>query len=202
MSFTGNKITRRAALTGAVAFGAALPMTAWAISEAAAERLVASAVADITSVINSGKAEAAMYRDFERILARYGDMSTISRAVLGPAARSASRSEMSAFANAFQGYMARKYGRQFRDFEGGDVTVTGVRDLDRFVEVEAVARLRGQSPFQVSFMVSDRSGSDKFFDLVVEGISLIRTEQTEIGTMLDARRGSISQLTRDLAGMG
>jgi phospholipid transport system substrate-binding protein len=52
----------------------------------------------------------------------------------------------------------------------------------------------------VTFLVSDRSGSVKFFDLLIEGISLLKTERTEIGAMLDARRGNIDQLTADLRG--
>ncbi len=173
-----------------------------ATTAAAAERLVNNAVTDITKTINSGKSENAMYRDFEQIFARYGDVPTISRFVLGPDARAASNSQVSAFAKEFQGYMARKYGKQFRDFIGGEVKVTGSRKVNSFVEVQTRATLRGRSPFSVSFMVSDRSGSDKFFDLVVEGISLLKTEQTEIGAMLDRRGGSIPKLTQDLRSAG
>jgi phospholipid transport system substrate-binding protein len=62
--------------------------------------------------------------------------------------------------------------------------------------------LRGQPPFAVTFLVSDRSGQDKFFDLLIEGISLLKTERTEIGAMLDRRRGNIDQLTQDLRSAG
>ena len=39
-----------------------------------------------------------------------------------------------------------------------------------------------------------------FFDIIIEGISLLKTERTEIGAMLDKRRGNIDQLTQDLRG--
>ena len=38
-----------------------------------------------------------------------------------------------------------------------------------------------------------------FFDLLIEGISLLKTERTEIGAMLDRRRGSIDQLIAERA---
>jgi phospholipid transport system substrate-binding protein len=65
-----------------------------------------------------------------------------------------------------------------------------------------MAKAPGQAPYAVSFMVSDRSGADKFFDLLIEGVSLIKTEQTEIGAMLDRRGGSVARLTQDLKSMG
>lgn len=197
-----NDTTRRAVLTGLATAPAVAALPAFALTEAAAERLVRACVDDINAVINSGRSEAAMYREFERIFERYGDVPTISRFVLGPIARGASRSELAAFSEEFKGYMARKYGKRFRELIGGRVTVEGVSPVNSFFEVQATASLPGQSPFSVSFMVSDRSGSDRFFDMRIEGISLLRTEQTEIGTMLDRRGGSIARLTADLARVG
>jgi phospholipid transport system substrate-binding protein len=68
--------------------------------------------------------------------------------------------------------------------------------------VRTTAELRGQAPFAVTFLVSDRSGQPKFFDLVIEGISLLRTERTEIGAMLDRRRRDIDLLIQDLRQAG
>jgi phospholipid transport system substrate-binding protein len=54
----------------------------------------------------------------------------------------------------------------------------------------------------VSFRVSDRSGQNLFFDIIIEGISLLSSERVEIGALLDARKGNIATLTRDLADLG
>ena len=201
---SSSKLSRRAVLAGlaGVAGLLAVPKGVAAATDASARRLIDSAVRDINAVINSGKSESAMIADFERIFARYADVPTVARSALGPPARSASRSDLNAFTEAFQGYMARKYGRRFREFIGGQVEVTGTRPLRQFIEVRSVVRLRGQSPIQVSFMVSDRSGSDRFFDIVIEGISLLQSERTEIGAMLDQRRGDIGALTADLRRAG
>lgn len=197
-----NKLTRRATLTGLIASLALVANPAFSLSTAQARALIDEVVAKITSVINSGKSEAAMYRDFEVLFNRYADVPTISRSALGPPARSASAQQLDQFADAFAGYLARKYGKQFRDFIGGEVTVESARQLKSFQEVQAVAKLRGQSPFSVTFMVSDRSGSNLFFDLLIEGISLLKSERAEIGAMLDKRGGNIDALIRDLQTAG
>ena len=118
---------------------------------------------------------------------------------LGPPARSASSSEIKAFTDAFVGYLSRKYGKRFRDFVGGEIEVTGARAVNKFQQVSAKVSLRGRAPFDVSFMVSDRN---LFFDLLIENVSLLKSERAEIGAMLDKRRGDISALAGDLRKAG
>ena len=199
-TYLKNSLSRRTVLgmTAAVIGLAALPRSAFALSTGEAKALVDRVVADINRIINSGKSKEAMFRDFEGIFERYGDVPTISRSALGPAARTASSGQLSAFADAFGGYLARKYGARFREFIGGTIQVRDARAVKSFFEVRSTVSLRGQSPFSVSFMVSDRSGRDKFFDIVIEGISLLKTERVEIGSMLDRRRGNIDALIQDL----
>jgi phospholipid transport system substrate-binding protein len=194
---------RRRILAGLVASAAiTLGTPALALTTAEARSMINSAVGEINAVINSGKSEAAMYRDFERIFEKYSDVPTISRSALGPPARSMSASDLSKFTDAFTGYMSRKYGKQFRDFIGGEVSVTGARQVKNFQEVQAVANLRGQAPFRISFMVSDRSGQDKFFDLLIEGVSLLKSERAEVGAMYDASGRNIDRLVQRLNASG
>ena len=179
---------------------AALAGPAWAISEAQARDLITKAVGDITRIINSGKSEAAMLRDFEGVFSRYGDSPVIGQLVLGADGRAASGAQKSAFAKAFQAYMARKYGRRFREFIGARIEVTTTRKVKNFYEVGTVAHLAGQAPFAVDFVVAEQSG--RFIDLRIEGISLVKAERAEIGAMLDKRRGDLNRLIADLDGMG
>jgi phospholipid transport system substrate-binding protein len=200
----GNDMTRRSFLTSGAALAAvmALPAPSFALDTAQARALVESVVGDINRIINSGRSEQAMYGEFERLFVRYADVPTIARSTLGPAARSATPAQLRAFTDAFAGYMARKYGARFREFIGGQIVVRDARTVNTFVEVQGRAELRGQAPFAVSFLVSDRSGQVKFFDLVIEGISLLNTERTEIGAMLDRRRGNIDALVQDMRTAG
>ena len=194
-------LSRRTLLLSASAFAIA-PLPGFALSEAEATKLINAAVSDINRVRGSGKSQQAMNSDFEKIFVKYADVPTIARSALGPPARSAASAELRSFTSAFTGYLARKYGKRFREFIGGKIEVKGARAVNSFQEVIAGAVLRGQSPFDISFMVSDRSGSDKFFDLLIEGISLLKSEKAEIGAMLDKRRGDLGALIKDLNSAG
>jgi len=131
-----------------------------------------------------------------------GDVPIIARSTLGADANRVSRAQMRAYVDAFRGYISRKYGKRFNEFVGGRIEVKDVREVKSWHEVRSMVYLRGQSPFEVSFLVSDRSGQDLFFDMVIEGISLRISERTEIGAMLDRRNGDIGALISDLRSAG
>ena len=180
----------------------ALPLPALAMTETAARNLVNKMVADINKVIASGKPESAMIREFEKLFIKYADVPIMARYALGVDGRTASKSQMNKFTKAFQSYISRKYGRRFREFIGGQLEVKSARKIKAGYEVNSVAFLKGQSPFEVTFLVSDKSGRDKFFNMFIEGVNLLLTERTEIGAMLDRRKGNLDQMTADLKKLG
>ena len=183
------------ALAGALL---AAPGAAFALTNGQAESLVKSLVSDIQKTIDSGKSTSAVLSDFKRYLEKYADMPTIARFSLGPVARTASRSELSAYTSAYTTYLANKYGRRFQEFKGGNLTVRSVNTEGKYVVVKSTANLRGQSPVAVDFQISDRSGSPKVFNVIIEGINMLTTERTEVGALLDQSGGSVSKLTQKL----
>ncbi|MBU3260162.1 MULTISPECIES: phospholipid-binding protein MlaC [Roseovarius] len=188
--------------TGVAVAGVAVARPVLALTDAGAKALVDKVVGDINRVIGSGKSLSSMISDFERIFSRYADVNIIARSTLGADSRRASTAQMRAFVDAFQGYIARKYGKRFNEFVGGRIEVQGVRQVKSWHEVKSIVHLRGQAPFDVLFLVSDRSGRDLFFDMVIEGVSLRLSERTEIGAMLDRRQGNIDALIQDLRQAG
>lgn len=193
-------VNRRHFLSTAVA-GAAiavLPHGAFALTSDQARGLVDKIVADINKVIASGKNEAGMIADFEAIFTNYADVPIIARTTLGNDWRRATATQQTQFVAAFKKYVSRKYGRRFREFVGGRIEVRDAVNVPNGIEVRSVAILQGQSPFEVSFVVSDGSGSPKFINMFVEGINMMTSERTEIGAMLDRRRGDIDGLIADL----
>jgi phospholipid transport system substrate-binding protein len=194
-------LPRRAVVTGLVAGAAlaALPMPALALSAEQAKTLVDKTVADINAIISSGKGEGAMLRDFEKLFSRYADVPTIARSVLGPAARTASKGQLSAYTKVFQGYISRKYGRRFREFIGGRIEVADAKAVKSYYEVISTAYLKGEAPFEVRWHVSDKSGKSLFFNIIIEGVNMLASERTEMGALLDQRGGDLDRLIADLA---
>lgn len=176
----------------------ALPLPSLALTVDDAKDMIGKAVAEINTTIASGKSQTAMYGDFERIFSRYADVPTIARSALGVAAKKASAAQMASFTKAFQTYISRKYGARFREFIGGSIEVTDARPIKSYYEVISVAHLKGQAPFDLRWHVSDKSGRNLFFNIIIEGVNMLASERTEIGAMLDKRGGDIDKLIGDL----
>ncbi|MBK5947103.1 ABC transporter [Rhodobacter veldkampii DSM 11550] len=200
-----NNISRRGALAlvaGGIVGAFSLPGAALALNDAEARALIDRALGDVNAAIASGKSQAQLFREFEAIFTRYSDVPVIARSALGVAARQASPAQMTAFTAAFKGYLSRKYGRRFREIVGGRFEVTGARQVKSFYEVSSIAYLKGEAPFKVEWHVSDKSGRNLFFNIIVEGVNMLAAERAEIGAMLDRRRGNIDALIADLKTAG
>jgi len=202
--FTQTDLTRRKIVLGgatAIALGP-LASSALALTDGQASSHVERLVAAINKVIASGKSEANMIKDFEKIFVKYSDVSYLASYALGVEARQASAAQKRAFTKNFQGYIARKYGKRFREFIGGRLEVQSAKTIKSHVEVKAFAHLKGKAPFEVMFFVSDKRGKPLFYNMYIEGVNMLLTERTEIGAMLDERKGNMDQLIKDLKTAG
>jgi phospholipid transport system substrate-binding protein len=193
------RLSRRSTVLGLGALAlAALARPAAADAAGQAQAFVAGLADELQRLVNSGRSEAQMYAAFEGILARYGDMPAVAASVLGPPWRGASAAEKQAFVAAFQRYLARKYGRQFREYRNARIVVTGARDAGRAgVLVQTRVVRPGQEDIAVDWQVSARSGSPRAVNLIIEGVSLLASERAEIGARLEAA-GSLAALIGEL----
>lgn len=199
--------SRRAVLAGGSAIGiaAVLPLAgpANALSTSQASGLIQQVVDEVLKIVNSNASQGQALASFERMFARYADVGVIARSVLGPPWRSASQSQQSQFVSAFQGYLARKYGSEFREFRGAQMQITGTKDHgDKGVVVSSVVSFPGSAPVSVDWQVSDRSGSPKMFNMFIEGVSMLSTERSEVRALLEANRNNIDGLINALKSRG
>jgi len=196
--------TRRIFLGGIAASTAlaAFPSAGFALTKAAAEKLISQLSDDIFKVINSGKSGNAMYRDFDRVLGKYAAINAIARTVLGPPWRSASAGQQRAYIKAFRGYLSRKYGKRFREFIGSEIKVVSAKKVKSGILVKSVVKFKGSAPFTVEWQVFERNGKQQMFDMYIEGISMIKSEREEVGSMLDKSGGKIDKLITRLNASG
>jgi phospholipid transport system substrate-binding protein len=200
-----SEFTNRRSFLGGVTTSVALTAfstAGFALTKQEAETLIGKLSSDIFKVINSGKSGNAMYRDFDRIMGKYAAINAIARTVLGPPWRSATSAQQSAYIKAFRGYISRKYGKRFREFIGSEIKVVSAKKVKSGVLVKSVVKFKGSSPFTVDWQVFERGGKTQMFDLYIEGISMIKSEREEVGSMLDRSGGKIDKLIKRLNAAG
>ena len=195
---------RRTFLAGIGATGTilALPSAGFSLTKADAEKLINRLSDDIFKVINSGKSGPAMYKDFDRIFGKYAAVNAIARTCLGPPWRGATPAQQKAYTAAFREYLSRKYGKRFREFIGSEINVVSARAVKSGVLVKSLVTFKGSAPFIVEWQVFERNGKQQMFDLYIEGISMIKTEREEVGSMLDRSGGKVAKLITRLKTAG
>lgn len=190
-------LSRRALMRGAAGLGLAFAILgpAAAQSTSAAQQLVVTLSAELTRLVNSGQPAAQVIGSFQTLLTRYADMTAVSASVVGPAWRSASAAQKQAFVPAFTNYFAKRYGRTFAEYKSATIEVQGAQDGGKAgVLVNSVVKRPGQSDIRVGWQVSDRSGSPRVVNLIIEGVSALANERAEVGAMLDAQGGNLDKL--------
>ena len=169
-----------------------------ALTTQEANKLISGLVNDINVIINSQKSPTYMYLDFKNLLTKYGDTKIMSQKVLGVDWRRASIRQRQDFQKAFEHYLSIKYGKRFREFLGGTITVKSSRKVYSIFEVITIVELANQAPFEVRWLVANKDGSPRMFNIFIEGINVSSSEKTEIGAMLDKRKGNIDKLITHL----
>ncbi|MEM8787075.1 MAG: ABC transporter substrate-binding protein [Pseudomonadota bacterium] len=192
------KATRRGLLlTGLAAL--AWPRAALALTTAEATQLIERVMSDTMTIVNSNASTAQALTRFEQVFEKHADVPVIARSVLGQPWRGASPAQQRAFSTAFRGYLARKYGREFREFRGSRVEITRAVDQgNRGIVVSTVLTIPGSPPISVDWQVTDRSGQPKMFNLFIEGISMLSTERSEVRAILEGHRNDLNALIADL----
>ncbi len=200
MPSTTDLVSRRA-LLGLMAAGALVATTPLARADAAsnATSLVKKISADVSAILGSGKSEAAALKDFQSMFRTHADVDFIARSVLGAPWRQASNGQKTAFTSAFEGYLSRKYGKQFNAYRGAKIEVTKTSDQGKKgVVVSSLFSTGKSAPIDVSWHVSDRSGKSLMINLYIEGVSMLSTERSEVQAILSKNRGDLDKLIADL----
>lgn len=185
-------LNRRRFITSVIAIGAlgaAIPMPASA-NEAAATAQVHALFGAMKSALQKGRS--ARVTAFHNMLRRYGDVPSIAAYALGREGRSLNTAQKREFYSVFGGYMARKYSSKLKDLNLNELHVQNVRTQTRgsrtIYTVEAIITRHGRSSAEVEFDLHHRGGTLLFYNMRIEGISMLLTERRRMGELFDTHR--------------
>lgn len=111
----------------------------------------------------------------------YFDFEMTSRLVLGRYWRMATPAQRKAFQKAFLHYLTATYAKALRHYQGVKVDVFPFRGdtSDRYVKVRSQLVVPGHAPISVNYALVKRDTGWKLFDFIIEGVSYVRTYQTQ-----------------------
>ncbi|WP_337243938.1 ABC transporter substrate-binding protein [Luteimonas sp. gir] len=127
------------------------------------------------------------------------DRDYAARQVLGRHGRGASDADVKAFGDALAENLMRRYGSSLLDFNTQlRVRIKSEAPLPRGLGVRVSSELlrSGGEPVPVDYLMRQSGGTWKVFDVMVEGVSFVRTFREQFDSEL--QRKSIQQVAREL----
>ncbi|WP_310232999.1 MlaC/ttg2D family ABC transporter substrate-binding protein [Luteimonas terrae] len=127
------------------------------------------------------------------------DRDYAARQVLGRHGRGASDADVKLFGDALAENLMRKYGSSLLDFNSQlRVRIKSEAPLPRGLGVRVSSELlrSGGEPIPVDYLMRQSGGTWKVFDVMVEGVSFVRTFREQFDTPL--QRKSIPDVAREL----
>ncbi|MEM9139272.1 MAG: ABC transporter substrate-binding protein [Pseudomonadota bacterium] len=194
--------TRRQALIGATSVAILAGVSpAWALDSSGAKAHVSGTISELKALLQSAGSGASRAPELKRIMETRSDMPLIAKFSAGRAWRDMNTDQQGRFVSAFSHYISVVYARRFDEYSGDpQIDVGRTRDAGRKgVLVETPITLPGGEKVAVEWLVNDRAGPTKIYDMLIEGISMVVTQREEIGQMLARRNDNVEDLIRDLA---
>lgn len=126
------------------------------------------------------------------------DVDWVGRFVLGRHWRGASEEQKAEYLPAYRDFLIKHYTSRFAEYSGETFALDDAqpRREGEFMVRMKIERPAGQAPVIVDYMLRAEGDSFKVFDIVVEGVSLINTQRSEFGSLVE--RQGLDSLTAAL----
>ena len=209
MEFSISATTRRRLLQGTVALFSALASShavhAATTPEQDAKALVIRLVKQILQAINADSNDSSQERRMMAAIERETNLNLLARMTLGRYWRQATVQQRKVFADVFRRYLLQSFTSRLRRYAG-----TGLGAVhDRFtimatkkagkkdIVIRSLIKPPSGAPLEVDWRIRSRDGRFFIIDLVVEGVSLLITQRSEFGSVVE--RMGIDGLIDELA---
>lgn len=136
--------------------------------------------------------------ELEALFVDVVDVDWVGRFVLGRHWRSADEEQRASYLDAYRDFLIKHYTSRFAEYSGETFTIeqTEKRREGEYMVRMNIQRPRGQAPVIVDYMLRENGDSFKVFDIIVEGVSLISTQRSEFGSVVE--RNGLPKLTEML----
>jgi len=160
-----------------------------------AEQFIKSLADDATSSLTSETlTEKERQKRFRGLLNSYFDVNGIGKWALGRYWRKASKNERLEYLVLFENLIVGTYANRFNKYTKEKLTVEGSSRRGQFALVKSQINGGKQKPIRIEWRITRPNVNYKIFDIVIEGVSMIRTQRSEFSSVIRRNGGKVSGL--------
>jgi phospholipid transport system substrate-binding protein len=131
---------------------------------------------------------------FHQMLRQDFNLGDISRFVLGPYWRVASKAQRRQFHALFEDYLVRFYGQRFAQYGGESLRVNGSRtDPAGTIVTSQIIRPQGP-PIKVDWQLVVSDGRYRISDISIDGVSMALVQRSEFAAIIQRNDGRVASL--------
>lgn len=157
-------------------------------SEAGSKAFVNDLVTTVLDVVKSDTAAESKMKSLNALFLKSVDTDWIGKFVLGKYWRTATKAQQDAYLEHYGGFLTKTYTKRFTEYSNEKVNISQVTTIGKD-EYDAKLELISSDgpPVVMHFKMRKKSGAYKVFDILVEGVSLITTQRSEFGAVVERK---------------
>jgi phospholipid transport system substrate-binding protein len=154
----------------------------------------------LTTISNKSFSKDQKQAKLDALFSENVDFNWVGRFVMGRYWRQMTEAQKSRYLKEYKKFLIVHYTSRFTDYTSGSFKITNTQDDsdgEYTVGMQIVSSDKGAQPVLVDYRVRAEAGGFKIFDVIVEGVSLITTQRSEFGAVLNDK--GIDHLIEQLA---
>ena len=165
------------------------------------EIFVESTIKKATSILSNNSSKESKIKQLKTVAKETVDINGIGLYTLGPVRKSLDTTQKEKYIKLFEQYFLKSFSSRLVDYTNPDISILGKEKLnENYTIVKSLLSRNNERPeVKIDWRIYTKNPNNPLIrDLIIEGLSLARTQKEEFASILNSNDGKIDALFKTL----
>ena len=165
------------------------------------EIFVESTIKKATSILSNNGSKESKIKQLKTVAKETVDINGIGLYTLGPVRKSLDKTQKEKYIKLFEQYFLKSFSSRLVDYTNPDISILGKEKLnENYTIVKSLLSGNNERPeVKIDWRIYTKNPNNPLIrDLIIEGLSLARTQKEEFASILNSNDGKIEALFKTL----
>ena len=165
------------------------------------EVFVESTIKKATSILSNNNSKESKIKQLKTVAKETVDINGIGLYTLGPVRKSLDKTQKEKYIKLFEQYFLKSFSSRLVDYTNPDISILGKEKLnENYTIVKSLLSGNNERPeVKIDWRIYTKNPNNPLIrDLIIEGLSLARTQKEEFASILNSNDGKIDALFKTL----
>ena len=165
------------------------------------EIFVESTIKKATSILSNNSSKESKIKQLKTVAKETVDINGIGLYTLGPVRKSLNTTQKEKYIKLFEQYFLKSFSSRLVDYTNPDISILGKEKLnENYTIVKSLLSGNNERPeVKIDWRIYTKNPNNPLIrDLIIEGLSLARTQKEEFASILNSNDGKIDALFKTL----